>query len=126
MQTSTQPSEQSSPAAIVQSWVDDAVSDGETDAYTGKRRWPRVKWQVPVTIEARTGGAKQECRYATSRDVSPGGIGVWCSQPVTDGTIVRLSVADGEEYVDARVQQCTETVGGYIVGLEFLPSDKPN
>ena len=126
MQTSTQPSEQWSPAAIVQSWVDDAVSDGESDAYTGKRRWPRVKWQVPVMIETCAGGDKQECRYATSRDVSPGGIGVWCSQPVTDGTLVRLSVADGEEYVDARVQQCTETVGGYIVGLEFVSSDEPN
>jgi len=125
MSASTQSSEQTDPVAVIQSWVDDASVDGDMDAYAGKRRWARVRWQVPVTIETRPAGTQQKCHYVTSRDVSAGGFGVWCNQPIEPGTKVRLSVHDGSESVDAQVKQCTETVGGFIIGVEFQTQDKP-
>ncbi|RJP38594.1 MAG: PilZ domain-containing protein [Phycisphaerales bacterium] len=113
------PTRETDAAAIIRGWVADAELDGASDVYSGKRRWPRIKWQVPVMIETLTTGQRQTSLFVTSRDISEGGIGVWCNQPVEPGTMIRLFVDDGEEHVEGRVRQCTETVGGFIIGVEF-------
>ena len=107
------------PETLVRSWLGDAEIDGETDAYTGKRQWPRFKWHAPVTIEVPATGTRRESLYASARDISEGGIGVWCSHAMEANTAVRLYVDDASEYVQGRVRQCTTTVGGFIIGVQF-------
>lgn len=114
---------QRDPLDIIRSWVDDAASDGDPDIYTGRRRWKRVRWQVPVTIEARPSGPRLACQFVTSRDVSEAGIGFWCSQELELGTPVRLAVDDGSEFVEGRVKQCTESIGGFIIGVQFAAAE---
>ncbi len=119
MSSTPLPTDQAEAAEIIRGWVADAELDGVADVYSGKRRWPRVKWQVPVMIEALPSGERQSSMFVTSRDISEGGIGVWCNQAIEPGTMIRLFVDDGEEHVEGRVRQCTETVGGFIIGVEF-------
>lgn len=111
-------------AATVERWLANARLEGREDTYTGKRCYPRVTWQVPVTLDILDGERAGECDYATSKDISKGGLGLRCRQSVPVRSFVRV-VSDGDgQSVYARVMHCTETVGGFFVGIEFQPREQ--
>ncbi len=56
---------------------------------------------------------------ASARNVSPDSLGVICKKRIAIYANVRVRLASGGEWSDAQVAHCTETVGGFKVGLKF-------
>ena len=105
----------------VRQWLVNARLRGEEDVYAGKRRRPRVTWQVPVTVEILDGVRANQSDYATSKDVSAGGMGLRCRRAIEARTLVRVVTDEDGRFVHARVMHCTETIGGFFIGVEFQP-----
>ena len=110
--------------ATVEQWLAEARLEGREDTYAGKRRYPRVTWHVPVILDGLDGERAGECYYATTKDLSAGGMGFRCRQPVPVRSLVRvMSEIDGQS-VYAKVMHCTETVGACFIGVEFQPQEQ--
>lgn len=105
---------------IIQRWLTDARRNGKKDVYTGKRRHPRFSWTVNVAVEIMDGGSALRPLFATTRDVSVGGVGLKVRQRIAAGTLVRIVRSDIDEHVYAKVQYCGEALGGFLVGVEFI------
>jgi hypothetical protein len=70
---------------------------------------------------------RQMQRSGRVLNISPGGLMVKQREPVTGGTrvLVKIACEDGELVLAGCVVHCTETVGGYKLGVELLfPGDK--
>jgi len=105
--------------AVVRQWLAEAHVLGEESEYAGKRRHPRVAWQMPITVDILDGASAGESYYATSKDISEGGMGFRCRRAVPVWSCVRVTCDDDGQYVHGQVMHCTETVGGFIVGMQF-------
>ncbi|MFH0983824.1 MAG: PilZ domain-containing protein [Planctomycetota bacterium] len=105
--------------ATLKEWLADAQLEGQQDTYASKRQYPRVTWAVPVTLELLDGPRVGKCDFAVSKDISEGGIGVRCHRALVLRTLVRILIDECGPSVHARVTHCTETVGGFIIGVEF-------
>ena len=121
MQAQLQTGVHSDERATIREWLANARLEGREDTYAGKRRYPRVTWVVPVTVEFLDGERAGENDFAMSKDISEGGVGLRCRRPLAVRTLVRVMTDEGAPCVHARVMHCTETLGGFIVGLEFRP-----
>lgn len=66
-------------------------------------------------------------RWAAIIQLSPGGLMVRAQRPIADDTPLRLEIALEDEIVHAegRVAHCTQTVGGYKIGIELVFSEDP-
>ena len=106
--------------SVIGAWIEQARTDGRKDDYAGKRQFPRVTWQVPVTLEVDPDGGRPTTVFGKSRDVSLGGIGVQVRQRIATMSLVRITVDSDGTSVTGRVMHCTGGLGGYIVGIEFL------
>ena len=108
-------------AATVDMWLAEARRYGREDVYAGKRQHVRVTWEAPVTVVVYDGRQAGETDHATTRDISSGGLGLRCRRPLAVHSLVAVvSEIDGQ-CVHATVMHCTETLGGFLVGVEFLP-----
>jgi hypothetical protein len=114
------PAKQADQDAVIADWLAEARITGTEDAYRGKRRWPRVTWQVPVTLEVHPGERRSRTCHATSRDISEGGLGLRLRQRLPAMAPVRVFIGEDERSVRGRVVHCTDTLGGFIVGVEFV------
>lgn len=113
-------------ASLVDTWLSEARKTGQGDNYAGKRRHPRYEWQVPAVIEVDPDLPSRRLLYATTRDISESGLGLRCRTRLPQFTNVRLYVNDGEEPVTAVVRHSTGTLGGFLVGVEFVPAGGTN
>ena len=78
--------------------------------------------ELVFTLEGR-----QVQRSGRVLNISPTGLMVKQREPVADGSsvLVKVGCEDGELVLSGRVMHCTETVGGYKLGIELLfPGDK--
>jgi hypothetical protein len=114
------PAQRVDQKAVIADWLGQARKEGQEDTFAGKRRWPRVTWQVPVVLEINTGRGRTQTCYATSRDVSEGGLGLRTRQRVPVMALVRVTAGDDDRSVLGRVAHCTDTLGGFLVGIEFM------
>ncbi len=83
------------------------------------QRWPfagAVEVWLPETCYGE--------RYvlATLHNLSVGGLALRCRRPIPSGTRLALALHQPEQslYGEAVVRHCTQTPGGYLVGLEFV------
>ena len=107
----------------VQYWLLSAQATGQRDTYPGKRRRPRFTWHVPITLEvldASVLGRSVRAHCAMSRDISDGGMGLRCRQPVPVMALVCITLDETQETVYGRVRHCTGSLGGFLVGVEFV------
>lgn len=108
--------------AVVQRLLSQARRDGQRDAYAGKRRQPRFSWQASVTVEV-VGTRTSQAFYATTRDIGAGGMGLRTRQRLAPLTVVRVNVEGEDEPLNGRVRHCSETVGAFLIGIEFVRSE---
>jgi len=97
-----------------------------SDRWLGKRRDPRIALSIPVCVHfPNADGFGPACRF-TLRDVSRRGIGLYSHMEFSPDEVIRvdLNVNDLTWSGEMRVRHCTETVGGFKVGLE-LEGDVP-
>ena len=89
---------------------------------TEQRKYPRF----PLTATARIVHAKGDLLYATTININRGGIGLYSSSPIEEGTDVRLIIM----FKDIRGKDLTEMLQGeiaynykwhwvYVLGLKF-------
>ncbi|MCC7290619.1 MAG: PilZ domain-containing protein [Phycisphaerales bacterium] len=107
---------------LIGSWLAEAREEGCEDVYAGKRRHARVQWNAPVIVQPEDGSARTY--YVTALNISAGGMGLRCGEAISPRTRLRLFVNDGVDSVIGVVRHCSSTVGGYIVGVEFVLEQK--
>lgn len=107
---------------LIESWLADAREEGRVDVYAGKRRHARVEWNAPVIVQPED--ESDRTFYVTALNISAGGMGLRCGEVLSPRTRVRLFVNDGVDSVIGVVRHCSSTVGGYIVGVEFVLEQK--
>jgi hypothetical protein len=74
---------------------------------------------MPIEIHYGT----RNSTYGRVRDVNENGVGIQCRTAIAEWTEVRIQLQDQpDEYVDGVVVHCTETVGGYKIGVRIEPS----
>ncbi len=104
--------------AVVSGWLKDLrqCEETELDAYFGKRAQPRFHiWSEPLEIRF-----DDEVFIARGENLGTNGAGVVCRQSLSRGDEVELRCVGEQPWVPARVQHCTQTVGSYKIGLQFL------
>ncbi len=107
-----------------QQWLADACLAGQEYEYAGKRHYQRTTWQVPITVEILDGTRAGEHEYAMARDISESGMGFRCRRAVPVWSLVRITVDQDGSYVHAQVKSCTDTIGGFLIGVEFKPQQQ--
>lgn len=105
--------------ATVRQWVTEARVFGQECGYAGKRRHPRITWQAPLTVQILDGARVGESEYGAARDISEGGVGLRVRRSVPVWSHVRVTYDGDGRQVYGQVMHCTETVGGFIVGVQF-------
>lgn len=101
--------------AQIRSWLHIAADDATLDIYAGKRLTPRFGWNCAMELQADDGR-----HFIYAEDICPTSIAVVCKAVIKPGTIVALRRDEPEPWVQARVVQITETLGGFRTGLIFV------
>ncbi len=88
----------------------------------GRRETPR--WPFPATVQlwvTDEDGIEQHV-LATGLNMSRGGIGVLCDEPLPVGLTLPIAVHQPEMSFHGRgtIRHCTETDVGYYLGLKFV------
>ncbi len=93
-----------------------------TDRWLGKRFDARTALSVPAWIRLPADDEYGPTLQATIRDVSMSGLGLFANQAMrTDEVVlVRFSINDTCWSGPMRVRHCTETIGGYKIGLQAM------
>jgi hypothetical protein len=102
----------------IRQWVSQAMSTGTVDPYPGKRRHPRVNWEVPAIVRTESDG-RARLLYVKTRNVSLGGVAVVCRAPLRAMAAVQVCMGGEEHCVTGRVMHCTQMLGSYLIGIEF-------
>jgi hypothetical protein len=118
MLTETPRDETGTQDRLIAAWLTEAKRDGIVDDYAGKRRWPRVTWQTQVTLQIDTPRGTRTV-FAAARDISEGGIGLRVRERLAAMTPVRVIIGETNEFVIGRVAHCTDSLGGFVIGIEF-------
>ena len=100
-------------------WLELAKFCGQEDPYLGKRQSVRFKWRAYVQVEVQHLDGSVEYLYATTKDVSEGGLGLVFRRPVPPRAKIRVQLDDENQFgiVSGTVMHCTQTVGSYFVGM---------
>ena len=106
-------------ATLPQAWLEEAAENADPDTHTRQHRDPRTAWNAPLEIHVRSRGGLTETYCATSCDISKGGIGFRCRQPIPVFSEVRVCRAGRMIGVPAMTMSCTESLTGHIIGAEF-------
>ena len=94
-------------------------SDDPEDAHVKTRRKEvrRVTPDEPIDLEI---DGKVYRFTAEARDAGTQSIGIVSKMPIKDGSYIRVRRASTEgEWNEAQVIHCTDTVGGYKIGLQI-------
>ena len=104
---------------LVALWLEDAKQWGQKDAYLGKRRHRRYGWQGAMEIDVESIDGKYWSLGGYTRNISLGGIGLECRQPLEPHSRVHIRMFGQTRGVDGYVVHCGESLGRYIVGVMF-------
>ena len=108
---------------ILETWLTAAREEGLADTYAGKRAHPRMIWVVPATLEILDPDRPAAPAYIYTSDISRGGMGLRCRQPVELFAQVRITLDETGESLCGQVRHCTPIPTGFIVGIEFELQD---
>ena len=107
---------------------------------TERRKWARLPLAIPVFVRSRDGKGKEFLEFATSLNVSAGGMLVAIRRTLPDVAQIRLEIPSAPvasmallpraaRTLDAKTLRTTPAHGYYLLGLKFirpLPlSEKP-
>lgn len=84
-----------------------------------RRKFERTPMSGAIFVTCK-GAVVDNTYQATCLDVSPRGIAVECSEPITVGGFVQLHSDDYGPRRLARVRYCLPRGDGYRVGMEFI------
>lgn len=107
------------PQEIVHAWLAEAHASNEADTWTGKRSQRRHEWSANLDIYPVTSRRRATSVLATARDISETGLGFRCRKKFERGSQVLICRAGEEQAVPATVSACTQSVGGYLIGVLF-------
>lgn len=99
--------------------------DVEADHELIKRSCCRWLLRAPAELVYTAPDGTEAREYTSVRDVCITGVGLQCRKPLAAGTPgeLILPLEDGYYRVNVKVAHCTQTVGGYKVGCQFLLPD---
>jgi len=97
------------------------------DPFLIKRRFRRWNFRCPADLYLKDENGQEIRLYASCRDISPIGVGLVCKQPIKAGTVAQivLDLGFGKYIADVRIVHCTQTVGGFKIGAEFIFEQQP-
>lgn len=107
------------PQDIVKQWLTEATDVDGGDAYLNRRRHKRYIWTGTIDVYAGSHCRRSVPVMADCRDISEMGMGLRCRMKLAVGTTIYICRGGTGEGIRARVAVCTQTVGGYIVGVQF-------
>jgi curved DNA-binding protein len=87
------------------------------------RREPRRRARKPYSISW-TQGSVTRSAEVQGTDISESGVGIECSVPFTNGTVVYLQAKDGSAEGETVVRHCTRRGDSFVVGLKFNEETK--
>jgi hypothetical protein len=92
------------------------------NAFSARRREPRLKIQTPVRVSGRTLQGEPIAVETVTLDVSPRGASVAVERPIPKGTVVEFSARSYEFRTRASVRSVARDLrtGEIVLGLEFL------
>ena len=84
------------------------------DTVLQKRTAVRITWYVLIEVR----GGDKEPIQARIRDVTGEGLGIQCRVNFRERSELRIRLADQpDEFLDGVVVHCTETIGGFKIGI---------
>ena len=103
-------------------WQVEHAPSAFTDRWLGKRFDARTALAVPVWLQPWTEAGQSPPEQYTIRDISLSGIGIYAhrAMQIDDMVLARFGINSTCWSGPMRVRHCTETVGGYKIGLEAL------
>lgn len=104
---------------------------GARTLYQEKRRFPRIRLQVPLFIRGKDAQGEQFLELAKALDISALGALVTCPKALSLGDFVTLTIPapsitssalipNGMPPIQARVRRQQEAGDIYLVGVEFI------
>jgi len=113
-------------AGTIERWMTEAGRTGRTHSEFVGRRSDRVTWDARLTVEVfgedghvALDQPASQTLFVTALDISPFGMGFRCRTALPVGCAISVILDDTEEHVLATVRKCTETIGAYLIGVEF-------
>ena len=107
-------------AAIRQQWLDEARQTGEADSFASKRGHARYTWREQLDLVVQLPGGRTEEYIATARDISESGLMVFCRSEIDPSQHGEVSQSGTGEAVPVITRHCTQTLGGFLIGLDFV------
>ncbi len=106
--------------------VEAMLAQGTGDRWLARRSKPRCPVDTQVEVLTTDDEGQERRVYAYCRDLSSIGIGIRAREPLPHPSqvTVHFALPDGMYAARARVAHCTQTVGGFKIGLEFLFDEK--
>ncbi len=101
-------------------WLDEASKASEGDTWTGKRDRQRYEWNAPLEIRVPSADGGVQTHLATATNISTVGVGFHCRKELAQYDRVEVLLSGETAGVPAVVKQVTSTIGGYMIGAEFL------
>lgn len=101
--------------------VEKARLEGQCDPYIGKRQWKRYCYGTRLEV-TRDPAVFASSWYATTHDVSAGGVGFWSKQAFSlgDHLFVReRSTGKPGPWLASHVKYCVTGMNGFLVGTAF-------
>ncbi len=104
-----------------------AAEHGTPDSYTGKRRAPRIRYELrlELTTDLHQSG---DVHAVSMHNISKSGLAFWSKKKFQHNTIVyvrEFSTGEPRPWLTARVHHCTGGLRGFLVGVEFnLPASQ--
>lgn len=94
----------------------------KAEPFLGKERRHVPRWPFPGAVELRpAGGDGTQQWFATCRDLSDIGMGMWGDCHLEPGTPVEIAfhLPEASFYGNATVRYCEEAQDQYLIGVEF-------
>lgn len=121
-----QPSETTENAlrGLIGEWLNEAVTSGLGESRPGEHRHIRYGWAAPLDVYGPAGRRPGKAALATARDVSRSGVAFFCRERVPLYTRITVCRAGCRSGLPARILNRTQTLGGYIYGVEFTSEEQ--
>ncbi len=105
---------------LVNEWLSDAQASGLGRDWEGQHRHARYNWNAHLDVYVCSDRRPPRAILATARDVSQSGLAFFCRESLPAHTRVTICRSGERTGVAAKVLNRTQTLGGYILGVEFV------
>ena len=97
------------------------VSTRQAEVSDARRRSWRYVWAAPGTVKLADSRDPSKPRFITTHNISAQGMGFGSLHVLEPGckVLITLPIGEDELQIPATVVHCTESVGGFIVGVSF-------